>query len=77
MNKPKRTWKDIFRELPPDEDESHSYVRAWQSYTPSRREWMRRKRHPWWVEALAPWIVRGLMLLFIVLAYLLGWLYWA
>lgn len=76
----------IFQPVPPDQDERRAYVRyrmqnqkscvdkaAWQGYTPSRREWMRRQLHPWWVEALAPWIVRGLMLLFIVLAYLLGW----
>jgi hypothetical protein len=50
-----------------------SHKAAWQGYTPSRREWMRRQLHPWWVEALAPWIVWGPMLLFIVLAYLLGW----
>lgn len=74
MNKQKSTWRDIFRELPPDEDESHSATRyAWQGYTPSRKEWMQRKHHYWLVEFLAPWIVLGPALLLVILVLLFVW----
>jgi len=75
----------IFQPVPPDQDESNSWVRysmsekkcddkpAWQGYTPSRREWMRRQLHPWWVEALAPWIVWGPALLLVILVLLFVW----
>lgn len=76
----------IFQPVPYDQDERRAYVRyamqnkkpcddkpAWKSYTPSRREWMRRSLHPWWVEFLAPWIVLGPTLLFVILVLLFVW----
>ena len=82
----KELWHVIFQPVPSDQDESHAYVRyamqdkkphddrpAWQGYTPSRREWQQRSLHPWWVEFLAPWIVLGPALLFVILVLLFVW----
>lgn len=76
----------IFQPVPPDQDESNSYVRysmqnkkpcadklAWKGETPSRREWQKHSLHPWWVEFLAPWIVLGPALLFVILILLFVW----
>lgn len=76
----------ICQPVPEDQDERIAKVRyamqdqkpcnnkpAWQGYTPSRREWIRRSLHPWWVEFLAPWIVLGPALLFIIIVLLFVW----
>ena len=49
-----------------------SHKAAWQGYTPSRKEWMRRKLHDWWIEFLIPWIVLGPILCFVLLYLIFG-----